>query len=183
MVQVVMRVMGSGRWSFTCSLTTHLLLCSPVPNRPLLVHGLGVGDPHSKQQTRRQSLVQRSTLGTSTRERKGRKAGVNRGRSQTHVDSMTATDTPIGALNDPVELSQVGSNGQDFMCPTDHLLNVSHSRKGVTLDEEVAWNWIIPQKGWQYWQWPGDRFFLAWDLGGTSQCSPETQSIGYKWIT
>ena len=35
--QTVMRAMGRGckyRWSFTCSPTTHLLLCGLVPNRP-----------------------------------------------------------------------------------------------------------------------------------------------------
>ena len=32
--QVVMWAMGSGRWSFACSPTAHLLLCGLVPNRP-----------------------------------------------------------------------------------------------------------------------------------------------------
>ena len=47
-----MQAMGSGckcRGSFTCSSTTHLLLCSPVPNRPWPGTGQwsqpGVGDP------------------------------------------------------------------------------------------------------------------------------------------
>ena len=33
MVQAVMRVMGSSRWSFACSPTAHLLLWGLVPNR------------------------------------------------------------------------------------------------------------------------------------------------------
>ena len=32
-IQAVMGVMGSGRWSFTCSPTTQRLLCGLVPNR------------------------------------------------------------------------------------------------------------------------------------------------------
>ena len=48
--QVVMRAVGSGckyRWSFPHLPNTHLLLCSPVPNRPQTVPvcGPGVGDP------------------------------------------------------------------------------------------------------------------------------------------
>ena len=39
MVQAVIRVMGSGGWSFARWRAAHLLLCGPVPNRP------GVGDP------------------------------------------------------------------------------------------------------------------------------------------
>ena len=41
MVQAVMRAMGERQMKF-CLLAAHLLLCGPVPNRP--VHGPGVGD-------------------------------------------------------------------------------------------------------------------------------------------
>lgn len=34
--------------------------------------------------------------------------GVKRGRNQAYVGSVIATDTPTGALNNPLELSQVG---------------------------------------------------------------------------
>ena len=47
-VQAVMWAMGSGRWSFVHLPAAHLLLCSPVPNKPwlVLVHSLGVRDPY-----------------------------------------------------------------------------------------------------------------------------------------
>ena len=55
--QAVMWGMGSRckyRWSFARSPATHLLLCSPVPNRPRTDSGLwpGVGDPWSSVQIR-----------------------------------------------------------------------------------------------------------------------------------
>ena len=48
-VQAVMRATGSGRWSFTRSPPTHLLLCGSVPNRLRTSSGPrpGVGDPCS----------------------------------------------------------------------------------------------------------------------------------------
>ena len=45
MVQAVMQAMGSGRWSFARSPAAYLLLCDPVPNRPVPVHGPRVEYP------------------------------------------------------------------------------------------------------------------------------------------
>ena len=49
MVQAVMRAMRGSRWSTAHSPTTHLLPCSPVPNRPR--SSPGVGDPCFKPLT------------------------------------------------------------------------------------------------------------------------------------
>ena len=56
----------------------------------------------------------------------------NRERTQAYAASMTATDTPTGALA-LWSCPKLDQHGQTWIYPTDDLLNVDPSRKGVTL--------------------------------------------------
>lgn len=77
--------------------------------------------------------VFRSAFETSTCERAGRKSGVKGWRNQADMSSVIATDTLTGALNSLLDCPKLDQYSQAFICPSNHLSNVGHSRKGNDL--------------------------------------------------
>lgn len=148
----------------------------------------------SEQQTRTQSLGQRyvfwNALGTSTYGREGRKSGVDRGRSQAAMWAQWQPLTlpqelkwPFGIVPSWINLGLYTSKWSFTEC-------VSLQERKWPRVKRISETEIIP-KGADSWGLPadstaseqGDKFFLSWDLGGTSQCPPKRlKSFSYKCI-